>query len=298
MVVAGHVFRTTLGFFMVACLPGAAAVGGKVQDQALAPEVRGRHIGLEHDAALVEQSLVVCNAFAYKKPLDVTRVRSALRLTSNAPVQYKECRELKMPLEEGDQLEFKAGELSVGTFFATGLPKTSQSLLLIPHRKSLNSLNLAFDSHAFSELQSPQIAVVDAYSGTEAGRIQIMDVPKPDEDAKAKTQSQVALVQRVEDLRYNSVIALNPGAYKVALVHSGDNAMVDSSPLNVAGKTKYVVMRVGADHGFGKIAGFPQELVVFPQLAAEVAQSSAPSAMRWNLAAAATALFACLSALL
>lgn len=288
---AGELFRVILGFFVVAYLPGAAAVVEKVQDEALAPEVRDRRIGLDYDATLVEQSLVICNAFAYKKPLDVTRVRSALRLTADVPVHYKECRELKMPLKEGDQLEFKAGELSVGTFFATGLPKTSSSLMLIPHRKSLNSLNLAFDSHAFSELQSPQIAVVDAYSGTEAGHIQIMDVAKPHKDA-TEAKSQLAMFQRVEDLRFNSVIALNPGEYKVALVGSGGETTADSAPLRVAGKTKYVVMRVGADRGVGKIAGFPQELVVFPQLAAETVRSSAPSPMRWNFAAAAAAVFA------
>merc|ERR1711924_173029 len=109
----------------------------------------------------VKQQLVICNAYTSKKGLDVIQVRTMDRLTGTSPLAYKQCREYELPLQEGDQIDFKAGELDVGTFYATGLPKSSASLLLVPHRREPNSASISFESHAFADMKSPQIAVVD-----------------------------------------------------------------------------------------------------------------------------------------
>jgi len=211
----------------------------------------------------VEQQLVICNAYASPSFLDIDHVQTLDRLTGNAPLRYKECREFTMPLAEGDQLDFKAGNLDVGTFYATGLPKSSASLLLIPHRRDSHSVAISFESHAFADLQSPQIAVVDAYRGGNGeGSVKISDM-LPEGSA----------IQPVEEmLKFSSVVAVNPGNYKVMLTGgASDTNSTDADPsthvpLLVQNQAKYVVMRVGTDSTTGKgEKPYPQELVVFPQ---------------------------------
>merc|ERR1719247_1475167 len=122
------------------------------------------------------------------------------QLTDSAALRYKECREFNTELSEGDQLDFKAGNLDVGTFYATGMPKSSSSLLLIPHRRDSRSVAISFESHAFADLQSPQIAVVDAYKGKGEGGVKIMDLVPQD--------TQTPAVE--EMLKFSSVVAVNP----------------------------------------------------------------------------------------
>merc|ERR1719188_2015396 len=80
-----------------------------------------------------------------------------------------------------------------------------------------------------------------------------MDAVKPSsKDAKA-----AAVPSRSEDLRYDSVVAVSPGRYEVAL--AGQAAHTSLVALD---HESYVVLRVGSED---KRGAFPEELVVFPQ---------------------------------
>lgn len=221
---------------------GDAVVDGNV--------VQGSSLTVQ--APPLEQHLVICNAYASPKPLDVTRVRTRQSVTTG--LAYKQCRELSLPLEEGEELDFTAGGLDVGTFYATGVPRSAASLLLIPHRRSPHAVGVSFQSHAFSEVHAPQVAVIDAYrgkGGKQEGAIKIME-NLPAADGKSPAT-------RVEEnLKFNSVVALNPGRYEVSLAGMGSNATTRT--LNAAEAGRYVVMRLGVDNG----DQYPQELVVFP----------------------------------
>jgi hypothetical protein len=204
------------------------------------------------DRVKVHQRLVLCNAYAYPKPLDVYLVHSGKKITDRAPLAYKECSDFNVLLEDGEEIEFRAGSLAIGSFYLTKLPQSSTSLLLIPHRRSSQSLSATFDSHAFNELHSAQIAIVDAYRGQERARVRIMD---------RQTHSQPE-DKRIEELRFNSVIVLQPGKYEISL--EGDTTNVTTVPLEVSNQTVNVVMRVGNDDGVRKgVNFFPPDLIAF-----------------------------------
>lgn len=201
-----------------------------------------------------KQDLIICNAYAHNGSMIVTNLRSDYVLTQAHPLAYQSCRSFKPTLQEGDRLDFKSGNLSVGVFRATSLPKSADALMLIPHRRAISSQAVAFQSHAFDARVGPQIAVVDAYRGKEISKVRIMDVIND----KASTP------ERAEDLRFNSVVSLAPGKYKV-LLEGSDGKEVSSSMLSIAdADAKYVVMRTGVGSDVkDKKSAFPQELVVF-----------------------------------
>jgi len=223
-----------------------------------------RHSLLVHKPQ-VEHQLVICNAYASPKALEIVHVRAHQSLTRGSPLAYKQCRDFSVPLEEGDQLDFKAGSLNVGTFYTTGLPKSAGSLLLIPNRRSPHAVGVSFQSHAFSELKSPQIAVIDAFrsSKVQTGGIKIIEPLAPNDKA-GKTRVE-------EELNFDSVVAVNPGQYEIALTGTGaSSASSMTAPLNAVGSSKYVVMRLGTEGG-SQSGKYPQELVVFPNRAARLA---------------------------
>jgi len=215
-----------------------------------------------------EQTIIICNAYAHAKPLDIINLHSQQRLGQES-LSYKSCQDFRTSLQEGDRLEFKAGNASVGIFRATGIPKTRASLLLIPHRRDIGSLTAAFESHAFADTGNPQIAVVDAYRGREVSKVKIMDVEVAQSDGKEPPKQ-----QRVEELRFNSVVALGVGKYQVAL-QTDDKKDVAKSPLQVSPeRANYVIMRTGLQNPVNTSAvAFPQELVVYGEV--RTAQSSA-----------------------
>jgi len=215
-------------------------------------------------AEVTDQELVICNAYASQHPLDVVSVRTRKSLTNGVPLAYKQCKDFTIPLQEGDQLDFKAGNLDVGTFYATGLPTTSASLLLIPHRRSPHAVGVSFESHAFANLKNPQIAVIDAYrsKGKNDGAVKIIEAAI---EPKSKDTHRVE-----ENLKFNSVVAVNPGNYDISLTGSG-GAVASTVPLHAHGASKYVVMRLGVEDDDAKSGKYPQELVVFPNSAPRLA---------------------------
>jgi len=230
------------------------------------------HGGQQHRSVLVhaqkvDQKLVICNGYASPKALEIMQVRTRESLTQGKPLAYKQCKDFSLPLEEGDQLDFKSGGLDVGTFYATGLPKSAASLLLIPHRRSPHSVGISFQSHAFADIKSPQIAVIDAYRGnsdkqTAAVKI-IEDMPASNDPTADKEEAME------EELNFNSVVSVNPGKYQISLTSTGGDKPTTIA-LNAADASKYVVMRLGVEGEGGSGGHYPQELVVFPNSASRL----------------------------
>jgi len=217
-----------------------------------------RHHSMLVQAPEVQHSLMICNAYASPNKIEIVQVSTRQVLTESDPLAYKQCKDFTLSLHEGEQLDFKAGGLDVGTFFATGLPTTAASLLLIPHRRSPHSVGCTFDSHAFAEVQSPQIAVIDAYRGKsekQTGAVKIIE-----RVAASGDKAPASLVE--EELKFNSVVAVNPGKYEIALTGT-DGSMTGTAALIADGSTKFVVMRLGVEDE-SQSGRYPQELVVFP----------------------------------
>merc|ERR1719426_145021 len=198
--------------------------------------------------------LRVCNAYPYAAALDVFRGKDE-KLTGDVPMHYKACRDFKAPLQTGDKLEFKIGEAAAGTFAVSDLPNNDAVLLLVVHRHDTLSTAVSFESHVFANLANPQIVVLDAYKGKAKAHTSIMDAEHKDKEGK---KEQV----RSEELRFDSVVAVNPGAYEVAL--TGDDGETKAKTELVAlNHESYVVFRAGIESQHGQ--SYNQELVVFPQ---------------------------------
>eukprot|EP00408_Alexandrium_pacificum_P015613 CAMPEP_0171203010 /NCGR_PEP_ID=MMETSP0790-20130122/25299_1 /TAXON_ID=2925 /ORGANISM="Alexandrium catenella, Strain OF101" /LENGTH=291 /DNA_ID=CAMNT_0011668455 /DNA_START=102 /DNA_END=977 /DNA_ORIENTATION=+ len=262
----------TSTLYIVASVVGLVS-GAKVLDKAQTTLLRSPHSETEasntasqaprtivmDSSEAHEQTMIVCNAFAYSKPLDIFNVQSQLRLTQSGALSYKSCQEFPSILQEGDRLEFKAGNASVGIFKATGIPKAKATLLLVPHRRDSNSMSAMFKSHAFMGSRGAQIAVVDTYRGKEVGKVKIMDAEQEQSTDPNKSP-------RVEDLHFNSVVALGSGKYQVML-QTDDRKDLARMPLSVQGEEgNFVVMRTGLQNTQNASAiSYPQELVLYAE---------------------------------
>merc|ERR1719265_160401 len=162
------------------------------------------------------------------------RSRNKEVLTNTLPLEYTECRDFELALDDGDQVSFRTGSIDVGTFFITGLPKSAATLLLIPHRRDRVSLAVAFESHIFQEMDSAQIAIVDTYRGTEHGKVKLLD------GGIGSDQETVS-----EDvLRYGTVVTVSPGRYKLELTDASDNVVLETK-VDAKYYDKLVAIRVG-----------------------------------------------------
>jgi hypothetical protein len=222
----------------VIALQGAAGLDR--QTQGLRSTAKGFVRALEF-----QHHLRVCNAYPYAAPLDVYQGKN--KLTASA-LPYKSCEQFKAPLKAGDKLEFRVGDSSAGTFSVSDLPNNDAVLLLMIHRHDTLSTAVSFESHVFANLLNAQVAVIDTYKGAEKASLKIQD----------KADSKTA---RQEELRYDSVVAVNPGEYEVALV-SSDSKTLGKATLTALNRESYVVMRVGVEAQQGQ--AYPQELVVYP----------------------------------
>merc|ERR1740138_610498 len=203
--------------------------------------------------------LRVCNAYPYAAALDVFRGKSE-KLTSDAPMHYKTCRDFQAPLKSGDKLEFKVGDASAGTFSVSDLPSNDAVLLLVIHRHDTLSTAVSFESHVFANLQNAQVAIIDTYKGVAKATPSIMDVA-----AKGKTS-------RSEELRFDSVVAINPGLYNVHLV-GADGKDKAQSQLVALNQESYVIIRTGVEAQQG--AAYPQELIIYPNSDVKMLHGSA-----------------------
>jgi len=190
--------------------------------------------------------LRVCNAYPYGTPLDIYLLDYKL---TEFPMAYKVCREFEPTIKSGDTLEFKFGEDVAGTFVVSDLPARDAVLVLVIYRHDAVSMAAAFESHVFTHLLNVQIAVIDTYRGPAKATLRIQDVDD-------------AATSRSEELRYDTVVAVNEGHYEVVLV--GSDSETKARKDFIARNTEsYVVIRVGVQPHNGK--SYPQELVVYPE---------------------------------
>mmetsp|Transcript_6196 Transcript_6196/g.16468 ORF Transcript_6196/g.16468 Transcript_6196/m.16468 type:complete len:266 (-) Transcript_6196:58-855(-) len=179
----------------------------------------------------VTHSLMICNAYASPKSLDVYSLTKEMKLTVE-PLPYKGCREMSLELEEGERLDFKLGGLSVGTFRAAGLPYTPSNLLLVPFHKDTKTMSAAFASHAFSSLEGSQVAVIDAYVGSVNNTMFI----------QTKSRSN----RLSGELKAGASISIPPREYTVS-INNEKGKRLKERKLDAAANTRYVVMRVGSE---------------------------------------------------
>jgi len=146
-------------------------------------------------------------------------------------------------------LEFKVGDANAGTFSVSELPSNDAVLFLAIYRHDTLSTAVSFESHVFANLLNAQIAVIDTYKGAKKASLRIQD-------------HQTSQAARSEELRYDSVVAVNPGQYEAVLADNSGKVEA-STQLVTLNRESYVVLRVGVEAKEGQ--SFPQELIVFPQ---------------------------------
>jgi len=178
----------------------------------------------------------------------------AEKLTGDAAMPYKACRDFVAPLKVGDKLEFKVGDASAGTFSVSDLPNNDAVLLLVIHRHDTLSTAVSFESHVFSNLANAQVVVLDTYKGKAKAHTSIMDADTKGKDHKSESRS--------EELRFDSVVAVNPGRYEIALTGEDGETKVKTGLVALSHES-YVVLRTGVDSQQGP--KYAQELIVFPQ---------------------------------
>jgi len=207
-----------------------------------------------------KRRLRVCNAYPYPTALDIFRDSEHL---TEEPMSYKTCRDFDITLAPGDKLIFKVGNANAGTFSVSDLPNNDSVLLLVIYRHDTLSTAVSFESHVYANLLNAQVAVVDTYKGTDAGTLKLED----HEDAKTS---------RSEELRFDSVVAVNPGRYDAVLVGS-DGSAVAKEDFVALNRESYILLRTGVAAQQG--SSYPQELVVFPKSDASLLGNAAISAL-------------------
>lgn len=205
------------------------------------------------DSVHFKHRLRVCNAYPFAEALDVFQGMEKL---TKVPLEYKMCGDFAAPLIAGDKLKFKVGDASAGTFTVSDLPNNDAVLLLVIQRHDTLSTAVSFQSHVFANLLNAQVAIIDTYKGKAHGFAEITDGGK-----------------REEQLRYNSVVAVNPGEYKVTLKdHNKKVLMLEN--LVALNRESYVVIRTGVEAQQGK--EYPQDLIVYPISDPALLHSAAP----------------------
>merc|ERR1719362_1146730 len=187
-----------------------------------------------------------------------------IKLTVDGPMDYKTCRDFLTPMKAGDKFKFMVGNANAGTFSISDLPNNDAVLFLVIHRHDTLSTAVSFESHVFANLLNAQVAVIDTYKGIAKSEPRIMD-------AAAAGKS-----SRSEQLRFESVVAVNPGVYDVALVGSDGKTQAKNS-LVAKNRESFIILRTGVEAKQGP--SYPQELVVYPKLDPSVLHSAAAPRM-------------------
>jgi hypothetical protein len=208
-------------------------------------------------ALAFDYRLRICNAYPSEQKLVVAKGKEDL--TKDGALAYKACNDFKPDVKSGDKLDFKFDGSEAGSFTITDLPQNDATLLLVIHRHDIKSATVSFESHVFANLANAQIAVIDSYTGDAKSSVKIRDHKAGDK-------------ARQEELRYNSVVAVNPGDYECVLISSGGETK-SKARLVAAEKESYIVLRVGVEDA---VKPYPEELMTYPKSELP-AQSSASS---------------------
>merc|ERR1719461_1686325 len=183
-----------------------------------------------------------------------------IKLTVDGSMDYKTCRDFLTPMNPGDKFKFLVGNANAGTFAISDLPNNDAVLFLVIYRHDRMSTAVSFESHVFANLLNAQVAVIDTYKGAAKSEPRIMDAPGTGKNSRS------------EELRFESVVAVNPGVYDLTLVGSDGKTKAKNS-LVALNRESYIVLRTGVEAKQGP--SYPQELVVYPHLDPSALHSSA-----------------------
>lgn len=239
---------------VVVCLL-AAAEQASASQSLISSTFLSQHLGFEQKqeglirALEFKHTLRVCNAYPDDAPLDVFRGVDE-KLTRDGPMSYKACQDFDAPLKAGDKLDVKLGDVASGSFSVSALPDNDAVMLLVVHRHDATSSAVSFDSHIFGNLAGPQVAVIDTYKGNAKATPRVKDMP-------GKNHS-----HRIEELRYNNVVAMSQGQYELVLDDEEGNQLAKSNFVALD-RQNYVVLRTGVESKTGR--SFNEDLIVFPQ---------------------------------
>lgn len=270
------------------------------QDQALLEDNGHYHGGRRshhgHGHSHVSRSIVhgfrhrlrICNAYPYASAMDVY-VRGSEKLTGDSPMPYPSCVDFTAAMQAGDKIDFKVGDASAGTFSVSDLPNNDAILLLVLYRHDTLTTAVKFQSHVFANLLNAQVAIIDAYKGTLHAMPRIVDMQT---EAPHGSHDHAS-----EELRFDSVVAVNPGIYEVELHGQGgaESRAAIRAPLVALNRESYVVLRTGVEAQQGP--SFPEELFVYPRsdparLAHSAAAGASPASVWCLLLSAAAAAVA------
>lgn len=190
--------------------------------------------------------LRVCNAYPSEASFQIMLGKNQL---NKEPLAFKNCEEFSPKMRAGDKLDFSLGGVSAGSFAISDLPNNDAVLVLVIYRHDPLSTAVAFRSHVFANLINAQIAVLDTYKGTSTATLRIKDA------GTAKSQ-------RDEELRFDSVVAVNPGLYEI-VSQENDGTVKARQELVALNRESYIVIRTGVEAEKGK--SFAQEMMVFPR---------------------------------
>jgi len=197
-----------------------------------------------------EQKLIVCNAYPSSKAIAVSKIGEEKLTNAINPLRFKECRNFSSRLHAHDKLDVALlGAEIHGAFQVEELPASDSVLLLVLQRHA-GSRMVAFQSLAFpsgTEKEEAQLAVIDAYQGSEAGaRLQMEDHITGKEGHGAS--------KRIEQLSFNKVYSIEEGEYDTSVTdHSEKKVLMLKKSHN------YVILRTGEE------GAFPETLAVFPE---------------------------------
>jgi len=250
-----------LGFFNQAA---ASSITVKSQLQSKS-HLKTQHAGSSFIRSLAfKHRLRVCNAYPNAGTVDV--YHGSQRIT-DSPMPYKTCGEFSPVMRAGDKLQFKVSDEPAGSFEVADLPRNDAVLVLVIYRHDTMGTAVAFESHVFANLINAQIAVLDTYQGVAKALPRI-------QDAKAFG---ITKTPRSEELRYDSVVAVNPGIYEVVF-QSQCGELKASQQLVALNRESYVVVRTGVEAREGQ--AYPQELLVFPHSDPKVLMGSGAYGIR------------------
>jgi len=238
----------------------AIAFGIKIRHREASKTLASHYHSTESDTSFVrplefKHRLRVCNA--YGSSMNIFRAKVKL---TEPEMEYKECRQFAIQLLTGDKLEFHIGDSNGGTFAVASMPENDAVLLLVISRHDSESSAVSFESHIFANLADAQVAVIDTYKGKNGGVIRIQDHDQINSS-------------RSEELRYDSVVALNPGFFDCVL-YGKDGIEKKKVPLVALNREAYVVLRVGVEHQLVG-HGLPEEIIVFPHSPEDLLPASA-----------------------
>jgi len=216
------------------------------QNQMRAADDGGLGSGLVVSSApTLQHTLRICNAYTSATPLDVFDMAQGsgdLTALTKAPISYKACKSLMLPMKEGDEYKFKIGKDSVGEFTTSGVPQQPATMLLVIRRRPGGLKSAAFESHVFADSALAQIALIDAFHGT-TNNTQVELAQNLQADGKPGKPLR-------EGLTFGSIAFVKPGDYTFKLGKSARN-------ITVGKHASILAMRVGQG------SKYPEELVLY-----------------------------------